>query len=58
MKTFNLIQDAKKEASVYSAFWQIEKPTFKIEGVSHSITEQWRIEQNYGIKAEGSFTLL
>lgn len=56
MITFTLIKDAKKEAGVYSSFWEVDSPMFNSD--KYGVSEQWKIEQYHGLKAEGSFTLL
>lgn len=58
MTTYTIIQNAKEESGNYAAFWVVDQPIFKIEGASHSITEQWQIDSRYGIKPEGSFSIL
>lgn len=56
MTTFTLIQDAKKEAGKYAGFWEVDQPMFNSK--KYGISEQWKLGQHFGIKPEGSFTLL
>jgi hypothetical protein len=56
MTTFTIIKNAKEEAGQFAGFWEVDKPIFKNE--KFGITEQWSIEQRYGFKPEGSFSLV
>jgi len=55
--TYTIIENAKEEAGVYSVFWLVDQPIFRVKGRS-GITEQWQLENRYNIKPEGSFSLL
>lgn len=57
MTTYDIIENAKEEAGNYAVFWAVDQPCFKIKG-HRGITEQWQLDQRYGIKPEGSFSLL
>jgi hypothetical protein len=54
--TFLMVNDAKDKAGAYAAFWEVDSPIFSSE--KHGVIEQWKIEQLYGVKASGSFSLL
>lgn len=54
--TFNKIENAKEKAGIYAGFYETDSPVFASE--KHGIIEQWQIEQFYGFKASGSFSLL
>ncbi|MCP4394921.1 MAG: hypothetical protein GY804_11745 [Alphaproteobacteria bacterium] len=57
MTTYSIIENAKEEFGNYAVFWVVDQPCFRIKG-RFGITEQWQLDQRYGIKPEGSFTLL
>lgn len=56
MQTFIIINNARDEAGNFASFYEVDQPVFK--NAKFGVTEQWKLDQNYGIKPEGSFTLI